>query len=87
MSGAKLFEHVRTSAGPEAQRLAVDARKENILRIEWDPGGRCMRNPLRRRPAGIYITDVAGVVLFLSRTRLADLARTELDKLKDGKEE
>jgi len=82
MSGAKLFERVRTSAGPEAQPLAVDARKENILRIEWDPGGRCMRNPLRRRPAGIYITD-GGVVLFLSRTRLADLARAELKKMKE----
>ena len=82
MSGA-IFERVRTPAGPEAQRLAVDARKENILRLEWDPGGRCMRNPLRRRPAGIYITDDrTGIILFLSRTRLADLARQELGKEK-----
>ena len=85
MSGA-IFERVSTTAGPEAQRLAVDARKENILRIEWDPGGRCMSDPLKCRPDGIYITDDrTGTVLFLSRTRLADLARTELKK--DEKEE
>jgi hypothetical protein len=79
--GAKLFEHVHTMAGPEAQRLATDARKDNILTFEWDPGGRDLENPLRRRPDGLYITDGRGQTLFLSRTRLADLARQELKEL------
>jgi len=82
MSFGAIFTTRMTGAGPEAQRLAVDARKENILRIEWDPGGRLPRDPLRRRPAGIYITDNKGVVLFLSRTRLADLARRQLARMR-----
>jgi len=73
----KIFARVDIPPGPEATFLARDSRRQTCLRVEWDEGGRDLKNPLINRRDGLYITFQDGTIYFLDRQKLTDLARIQ----------